>query len=111
MNATSNRQAWSGLLAVTSCIHSISIQRQVYSALGTFPGCRKPRKETTRLPSAGVSVVMGITIRDVAERSRVSISTTSRALNGRSDVSKDVRARVLAAARDLNYTANQHARA
>jgi DNA-binding LacI/PurR family transcriptional regulator len=54
---------------------------------------------------------MGITIRDVAERSQVSVSTTSRALNGRSDVSKDVRERVLAAARDLNYTANQHARA
>jgi len=54
---------------------------------------------------------MGITLRDVAERSQVSISTASRALNGRSDVSKDVRARVLATARALNYTANQHARA
>jgi LacI family transcriptional regulator len=39
------------------------------------------------------------------------VSTVSRALNGRDDVSPDVRARVLAAARELNYTANQHARA
>jgi LacI family transcriptional regulator len=51
------------------------------------------------------------TIRDVARRASVSVSTASRALNGRHDVSPDVRARVLAAARELNYTANQHARA
>jgi DNA-binding LacI/PurR family transcriptional regulator len=51
------------------------------------------------------------TIRDVARQANVSVSTASRALNGRDDVSKDVRARVLAAARELNYTANQHARA
>src|SRR5260370_42695975 len=58
-----------------------------------------------------MSVTMGTTLRDVAERSQVSVSTASRALNGRSDVSKDVRRRVLAAASELNYTANQHARA
>jgi LacI family transcriptional regulator len=51
------------------------------------------------------------TIRDVARQASVSVSTVSRALNGRDDVSRDVRARVLAAARELNYTANQHARA
>jgi LacI family transcriptional regulator len=51
------------------------------------------------------------TIRDVARLANVSISTTSRALNGRDDVSPDVRARVLAAARSLKYTANLHARA
>jgi LacI family transcriptional regulator len=54
---------------------------------------------------------MVATIRDVARQSRVSISTASRALNGRLDVSKDVRARVLAVARELNYAANLHARA
>lgn len=54
---------------------------------------------------------MVTTIRHVAERANVSVSTASRALNGRDDVSKDVRARVLAAARELNYTANLHARA
>lgn len=53
---------------------------------------------------------MPITIRDVAKQAGVSISTASRALNGRMDVSDEVRARVLAAANDLHYTVNQHAR-
>jgi DNA-binding LacI/PurR family transcriptional regulator len=51
------------------------------------------------------------TIRHVAKRAGVSVSTASRALNGRVEVSKDVRARVLAAAAELHYTANLHARA
>jgi LacI family transcriptional regulator len=54
---------------------------------------------------------MRVTLREVAERSQVSISTASRILNGRSDARKEVQERVLAAARDLQYTANQHARA
>jgi DNA-binding LacI/PurR family transcriptional regulator len=54
---------------------------------------------------------MVTTIRHVARLANVSVSTASRALNGRDDVSPDVRARVLAAARELNYTANLHARA
>ena len=54
---------------------------------------------------------MAITIRDVARQSKVSVSTASRALNGRIDVSDEVRARVLAAAQALHYTANLHARA
>ncbi|MFN8635753.1 MAG: LacI family DNA-binding transcriptional regulator [Chloroflexota bacterium] len=54
---------------------------------------------------------MVTTIRDVARRAGVSISTASRAMNGRGEVSKDVRARVLAAAAELSYTANLHARA
>ena len=54
---------------------------------------------------------MVTTIRHVAQRANVSVSTASRALNGRDDVSKEVRARVLAAARELNFTANLHARA
>jgi LacI family transcriptional regulator len=54
---------------------------------------------------------MRVTLRDVAERSQVSISTASRVLNGRSDVRKEVQERVLAAARELQYTVNQHARA
>jgi DNA-binding LacI/PurR family transcriptional regulator len=54
---------------------------------------------------------MRVTLREVAQRSQVSISTASRVLNGRSDVRKEVQERVLTAARDLQYTANQHARA
>ena len=53
---------------------------------------------------------MPVTLRDVAKLSGVSVSTTSRALNGRLDVSPAVRTRVLAAARMLNYTVNHHAR-
>ncbi|MCC7368308.1 MAG: LacI family DNA-binding transcriptional regulator [Chloroflexi bacterium] len=52
-----------------------------------------------------------ITIREVAKRAGVSVSTASRALNDRGEVSKDVRARVQAAASELHYTANPHARA
>jgi DNA-binding LacI/PurR family transcriptional regulator len=54
---------------------------------------------------------MVTTIRDVARLANVSVSTASRALNGRDDVSQNVRTRGLAAARELNYTANLHARA
>ena len=39
------------------------------------------------------------------------MSTASRALNKRADVSKEARTRVLAAARELNYAVNLHARA
>ena len=53
---------------------------------------------------------MPATLRDVAKLSGVSISTTSRALNDRLDVSPEVRTRVLAAAHTLNYTVNHHAR-
>lgn len=42
-------------------------------------------------------------LRDVAERSGVSISTASRALNNRADVSPATRARVLRAAEELGY--------
>jgi DNA-binding LacI/PurR family transcriptional regulator len=53
---------------------------------------------------------MTASIRDVAQRAGVSISTASRALNNKPDVNKDVRLRVLTAASELNYTANVHAR-
>ncbi|HXF62988.1 MAG TPA: LacI family DNA-binding transcriptional regulator [Caldilineaceae bacterium] len=53
---------------------------------------------------------MPVTLRDVAKQAGVSVSTASRALNGRVDVSKEVRSRVLAAAQELSYTVNLHAR-
>jgi LacI family transcriptional regulator len=53
---------------------------------------------------------MSASIRDVAQRAGVSISTASRALNNKPDVNKDVRLRVLAAAEELSYAANVHAR-
>jgi DNA-binding LacI/PurR family transcriptional regulator len=54
---------------------------------------------------------MSVTIRDIARRAGVSVSTASRALNRRSDVSKSARTEVLAAAREMNYAVNLHARA
>jgi LacI family transcriptional regulator len=54
---------------------------------------------------------MGVTIRDIARQAGVSVTTASRALNKKGDVSDDARERVLSAARDLNYAVNLHARA
>ncbi len=49
---------------------------------------------------------MGATIRDVAERAKVSISTVSRVLNDTCNVRADKRERVLEAAAELGYTPN-----
>ena len=51
-----------------------------------------------------------MTIRDVAEYCGVSVSTVSRVLNDRPDVSGDVRARVLNAIKELHYVPNTSAR-
>ncbi len=51
-----------------------------------------------------------MTIRDVAEYCGVSISTVSRVLNNRPDVSKDVRRKVLDAIQTLHYVPNNSAR-
>ena len=51
-----------------------------------------------------------MTIRDVAEYCGVSVSTVSRVLNDRPDVSSDVRARVLKAIKELHYVPNTSAR-
>jgi len=49
---------------------------------------------------------MGVTIRDVARSAKVSISTVSRVLNDKCNVSDDKRVRVENAARDLGYIPN-----
>ena len=51
-----------------------------------------------------------VTIKDVARRAGVSITTVSRALNGYPEVSPDTRRRVLAVAREMGYRANAIAR-
>ena len=51
-----------------------------------------------------------MTIKDVAERSGVSVSTVSRVLNDHPDVSDAVRTRVLEAVRELHYVPNNSAR-
>jgi DNA-binding LacI/PurR family transcriptional regulator len=49
-------------------------------------------------------------IRDLARHLNISIGTVSRALNGRADVNAETRARVFAAAAELNYAPNQSGR-
>lgn len=51
-----------------------------------------------------------ISIRDVAQRSGVSIATVSNVLNNRCNVSDELRAKVLQAVKDLDYVANPIAR-
>lgn len=51
-----------------------------------------------------------ITIKDVAKRAGVSITTASYALNGKGNISEETRQRVLAAAEELNYHPNAFAR-
>ncbi|HEU0299685.1 MAG TPA: LacI family DNA-binding transcriptional regulator [Longimicrobium sp.] len=53
---------------------------------------------------------MSITIRDVAQRAGVSVTTVSRALNGTGPVSDEARRRVEAASAELRYTPNSTAR-
>jgi LacI family transcriptional regulator len=50
-------------------------------------------------------------IRDVARRAGVSVATVSFALNGQPGVAEDTRHRILAAAAELGYRANQQAQA
>src|SRR3954454_11680310 len=59
---------------------------------------------------SGGGVYMAVTLRDVAARAGVSAITVSRALNNTGYVSEQVRARVVAAAADLNYVPNAVAR-
>ena len=53
---------------------------------------------------------MAITLADVAREAKVDVSTASRALNGRSGISQEVRERVASAAERLNYRPNLVAR-
>jgi LacI family transcriptional regulator len=54
---------------------------------------------------------MPSTIRDVARRAGVSVTTAHRGINGKGELSDATRERVLAAARDLNYVPSATARA
>ena len=53
---------------------------------------------------------MAATLREIATRTGVSVSTVSRVLNGHSGVSSEVRERVLETAGELDYTPNAAAR-
>ena len=58
----------------------------------------------------GIWRALPMTIKDVARHCGVSVSTVSRVLNDRPDVSESVRERVLKAVRKLNYVPNGSAR-
>ena len=51
-----------------------------------------------------------ITIRDVAKKLNLSITTVSRALDGYSDVAEETRQRVIQTAAEMGYVPNQAAR-
>lgn len=51
-----------------------------------------------------------VTLKDVARRAGVSITTVSLVLNGKGNISEETRRRVLAAAEELRYHPNAHAR-
>ena len=51
-----------------------------------------------------------MTIKDIAKQCSVSVSTVSRVLNDRPDVSEDVRRKVLSAIKSSNYIPNNSAR-
>ena len=52
-----------------------------------------------------------VSIKDIASQCGVSVATVSKALNGHQDIGEATRQRVLAAAKELGYTANSAARA
>ena len=52
-----------------------------------------------------------VSMKDIALHCGVSVSTVSKALNGRSDVGEATKEQILGAARELGYTANSAARA
>ncbi|MGB9780682.1 LacI family DNA-binding transcriptional regulator [Caldanaerobacter subterraneus] len=53
---------------------------------------------------------MAVTIKDIAKKAGVSITTVSRALNGYPDVSEETREKIKKIAEELNYTPNSIAR-
>ncbi|ABX88187.1 LacI family DNA-binding transcriptional regulator [Yersinia pestis] len=53
---------------------------------------------------------MSVTIKDVAKRAKVSISTVSYAINGSPKITEETRLRVLKIAQEMNYTANNNAK-
>lgn len=53
---------------------------------------------------------MSVTIRDVAKRLNLSITTVSRALDGHDDVAEETRQRVIQAAREMGYAPSRAAR-
>ena len=71
--------------------------------------CCVKRGKIEKVPTAGKTPPMK-GIRQLAKHLDISIGTVSRALNGKADVNAETRQRVLAAAVELGYVANQSGR-
>jgi LacI family transcriptional regulator, galactose operon repressor len=69
-----------------------------------------PRGGDRKSPATRRTVRAVVSIREVAERSGVSVATVSRVLNGSTKVTPATTARVLAQARELDYVPNAAAR-
>ena len=62
------------------------------------------------MPGKGGISVEIYTIRDVARKAGVAVSTVSRVLNGRPDVSEETRRRVMEVVSECGYVQNGNAR-
>jgi DNA-binding LacI/PurR family transcriptional regulator len=92
-------------------------ERKIYSGGSPRQGDSSPARKTTEDQLSTLErprpLSASVTLRDVAERSAVSITTVSRILNGRETgvpIRDETRARVLAVAAELGYKPNLLAR-
>ena len=77
------------------------------SSLMIKPGSSR---DAAKKPQSVIARKRGLTVKDVARVAGVAVGTVSRVLNDNSTVMPDVREKVLAAMRELNYEPNAVAR-
>jgi DNA-binding LacI/PurR family transcriptional regulator len=71
---------------------------------------REMHRVVTRINEEGTTDVIGsITVKDVARKAQVSVGTVSRVFNNHSNVTDEIRQRVLKAATDLGYSRSVNA--
>src|SRR5687768_17482550 len=105
------------MLSVRACSGTNHHRAAHYPILRTTPTHRFTRfRENDYSPprsSPGPvfrSVLLTVTIKDVARQANVSVATVSRALNGHENVAEAVRKRVLQVANELRYSPHHAAR-
>ena len=74
-----------------------------------YNGCRKTFPNEGNAKDGGRSVEI-YTIRDVARKAGVAVSTVSRVLNGRPDVSEETRKKVMDVVEQFGFVQNRNAR-
>lgn len=70
----------------------------------TYPARQSKGKYRVAARSVSTPMPSQVTLAEVAKHAAVSVATASRALNGKPNVSRNVRSRVLASAKELGYT-------